>query len=186
MTIFDGFTLIVSILAAFVAWRAVNSARIANDKSDKANSISEAALRFQVMMPALNYYMSAEMYVAIGNLWAFYNEDPDKLADRFVSQRNKDQLKAESLEPAKQLDFIKTTVDYHRRQVGQFYGLLTSIYDEGGFQRKWLYSYWRRRELQVIPSIIIPLEAALATQIGTDEPLISNERLLRLYNDCPS
>ncbi len=184
MTALEILTLTVSILSAISAAGAAIYAKHALNKSDKANSISEAALRFQVLVPALTDYMSADMYVAISNLWNFYNVAPDTLSERFISQRNSDQRNADSLKPAERMDFIKTTVDYHRRQVGQFYGLLTSIYDEGGFQRKWLYTYWRKRELQILLKIIIPLEAALAKEIGTEEPLLSNARLKRLYDDC--
>jgi hypothetical protein len=186
MTSLEILTLTVSILSFIAAAGAALYARIALEKSQKANDISAAALRFQVLVPALTDYMSADMYIAIGSLWNFYKVDPDTLADRFVKQRNSDQLKADALAPAQRMEFIKTTVDYHRRQVGQFYGLLTSIHDEGGHQRKWLYTYWRKRELQIIPKIIIPLEAALALAIGTEAPVISNERLKRLYDDCPS
>ena len=186
MTTFEGIVLTVSILSVIAAAAAAIYAKNALDKADKANSISEAALRFQVLVPALTDYMSAEMYVALSNLWTFYKIDPDTLAERFVSQRHADQGMVEALNHADRMEYIKTTVDYHRRQVGQFYGLLTSIYDEGGYQRKWLYTYWRKRELQILTKIIIPLEMALANDIGTDEPVISNARLKKLYDDCPN
>lgn len=186
MTPLETLTLTVSILAVIAAAASAVYARIATEKAHKANEISEAALRFQVLVPALTDYMSADMYVAIGNLWSFYKLDPGTLGERFIKQRNADQQKIDALAPTEKMEFIKSTVDYHRRQVGQFYGLLTSIYDEGGHQRKWLYTYWRKRELQIIPKIIIPLEIALAQSIGTDAPTISNDRLKRLHDDCPS
>lgn len=186
MTRMEIITLVVSVLSFIAAAGSAFYARIALEKSQQANDISESALRFQVLVPALTDYMSAEMYMAIDNLWGFYKREPDTLAARFVSQRNADKLRAEELPPAERLDFTKSTIDYHRRQVGQFYGLLTSIHDEGGHQKKWLYSYWRKRELQIIPKIIIPLEVALAQSIGTDIPVITNDRLMRLYDDCPS
>lgn len=186
MTSLEILTLTVSILAVIAAIAAAIYARIATEKAQKANELSEAALRFQVLVPALTDYMSADMYVAIGSLWSFYKVDPNTLGSRFIARRNSDQQVIDGLSPEKRMDFIKTTVDYHRRQVGQFYGLITSIYDEGGHQRKWVYTYWRKRDLQILPKIIIPLETELARAIGTDIPLISNERLKRLHDDCPS
>ena len=186
MTTLEILTFTISVLAVIVATAAAVYARIATEKAHKANEISEAALRFQVLVPALTDYMSADMYVAIGNLWSFYKTDPSTLGGRFITQRNSDQQTIDSLPPEKRMDFIKTTVDYHRRQVGQFYGLVTSIYNEGGHQQKWVYTYWRKRELQILPKIIIPLETALAQAIGTDTPAISNERLKRLHDDCPN
>lgn len=126
------------------------------------------------------------MYIAIRSLWEFLEVNPATVSQRFIDRRNKDRGWLETLDLEERATFIRSTIDFHRRQVSQFYGLLTSIYDEGSYQRKWLYTYWRKRELKIIPDILIPLENALAQAIGAPAPQISIDRLTRLYDDCPS
>ena len=185
MTPFEILTLTLSSLSILAAAGAAIYAGKAIERATAANKISEASLRFQVLVPALTEYMSADMYISISQLWAFYKLDPATLGDRYKAQREIDTRIGRNLSGNEYLEFTKSTLDYSRRKVGQFYGMLTSIYDEGGSQRKWVYTYWRKRELQIIPNIIIPLEEALSESIATPVSKISNERLLRLYNDCP-
>ncbi|BAL95236.1 hypothetical protein [Rubrivivax gelatinosus] len=130
--------------------------------------------------------MSTEMYVAISHLWAFYAVDPSTLAERYKQQRAADLEAAGKLQGEAYSGFVKNTIDHHRRRVGQFYGLLKAIHDEGGYQRRWVYMYWRRRELEILPKIIIPLEEALADSIGTPASKLANQRLTELYDDSPA
>jgi hypothetical protein len=160
-------------------------AQRANARADAANKISESALRFQVLLPILSDYMSADMYIAISKLWDFYKIDPQNLAARYHLQRENDMRTAINLSGEEYASFMKYTLDHHRRRVGQFYGMLTAIYEEGGYQRNWVYTYWRKRELQILPKIIIPLEEALAQSIETPASKIVNARLSKLYDDCP-
>jgi hypothetical protein len=186
MTANEILTLTVAFLAFLAAAGSAVYAGRANERSDAANRISESALRFQVLVPILTDYMSTDMYVAISQLWDFYQKDPETLAARYRSQREEDLKQANELFGSERAAFMQCTLDHQRRRVGQFYGLLTSIYDEGGHQRKWVYTFWRKRELQILPKIIIPLEEALAQSIDTPASKIVNERLKRLYDDCPT
>ena len=179
-------SLLAAVGSALYAKSSAHSARKAVDRADAANKIAESAVRFQVLWPALTDYMSTEMYIAVGHLWTFYNKDPSTLAERYKWQREADIRTANELSGENYSNFVKNTIDHHRRRVGQFYGLLTAIYDEGGHQRKWIYTYWRKRELQVLPNIIIPLEDALTELIKVPASRLSNERLMKLYEDCPS
>lgn len=175
----------VSIFALVASAASAYYAKLALERSDLANRLAESSVKFQVLWPTLNDYMSTDMYVAIGHLWSFYTKDPATLKDRYKQQREADQKAASSLQGEEYSNFIKNTLDHHRRRVGQFYGLLKAIHDEGGEQRRWIYTYWSRRELEILPSIIIPLEEALGEMIGTPASTMSNERLQRLYDDCP-
>jgi hypothetical protein len=186
MTTNEVLTLTVAFLSFVAAAGSAVYAGKALERATAANKISDASLRFQVLVPALTEYMSADMYIAIGKLWSFYKADPGTLQQRYMVQLAADAQSASALSGAAYVDFTRTTVDYSRRKVGQFYGMLTSIYDEGGSQRKWIYTYWRKRELQILPDILIPLEEALAQSIGTPASKFANDRLLRLYNDCPA
>ena len=185
MTPTEVLTLTVAVLAFLAAAGSARYARKALDRADVANEIAESSVRFQVLWPTLTDYMSTDMYVAVGHLWNFYKEDPATLKARYKWQREADVKAASSLSGESYASFVKNTIDHHRRRVGQFYGLLTAIYDEGGHQRKWVYTYWRKRELQILPSIIIPLEEALAELIDTPASKVANERLIKLFQDCP-
>jgi hypothetical protein len=185
MTANEILTLTVSTLSFLAAAGAAYYAKHALMRSDLANRIAESSVKFQVLWPTLNDYMSTDMYVAIGHLWAFYSEKPDTLKARYKWQREADLKAANAFQGEEYSHFVKNTLDHHRRRVGQFYGLLKAIHDEGGDQRKWVYTYWRRRELEILPKIIIPLEEALGELIGTPASRLANERLLELYNDCP-
>ncbi len=185
MTSLEILTLTVSVLAVIAASAAAIYANRANERASSANSIATSSLRFQVLVPALTEYRSAEMHFAVRNLWRFYKVNPETLVPRFQEQLLKDEEIADGLKPTEASDFLRSTINFQRRQVSQFYGLLTSIHDEGGYQRKWLYTYWQERELRIIPRILVPLTAALAESIDAPLPDISVERLKRLYDDCP-
>jgi hypothetical protein len=181
----DVLALTVSILSMIAtAATAVYAAR-AVERSRAASQIAEASLRFQVLLPALFEYRSAEMLVAIRALWEFARAHPNDLAGAFKAQRERDQQHLATLKGNEQLAFLRTTLDYHRRQVSQFYGFLTSVYDEGGSQRKWIYTHWGRSDLKIIPEVIVPMEKALGQTIGAPASSITLDRLLRLYNDSP-
>jgi hypothetical protein len=185
MTAVEILSLTVSFLAAAAAGAAAIYAGRANEKAASANNIATSSLRFQVLVPALTEYRTAEMHFAVRNLWHFYKEDPETLIARFQKKFLEDEKRAAELGPEKASEFLRTTINFQRRQVSQFYGLLTSIYDEGGDQRKWLYTYWQERELRIIPLILVPLTAALAESIDATLPDISVARLNRLYHDSP-
>lgn len=178
-------TLTVGILSFVAAAASAIYAGRALERAAAANRTAEAALRFQVLVPALTEYRSPEMYLAVRHLWQFARRDPNTLGPRFIVRREADNKLFEELERDVAPNFLKTTIDYHRRQVSQFYALLTSIYDEGGHQRKWLYTYWRRRELKIIPEILIPLELAVGEAMGAPVSKIALDRLRRLYDDAP-
>ncbi len=185
MTSLEILTLTVSVLSAIAAGGAAIYAGRANERASSANDIATSSLRFQVLVPALTEYRSTEMHFAIRNLWLFYNENPETLVPRFQKQLLEDDKKAKELGPEKATDFLRSRINFQRRQVSQFYGFLTSIHEEGGYQRKWLYTYWQERELRILPCILVPLTAALAESIDAPLPYLSVERLNMLYNDCP-
>ncbi len=179
-------TLTVSVLSFIGAAGAAVYARHAVKTARTANQIAEASLRFQVLLPALFEYRSAEMLVAIRSLWDFASEHPNEIGESFQSRREEDRIRLATLNGNDHLGYLRTTLDFHRRQVTQFYGFLTSVYDEGGIQRKWIYTHWSKSDLKIIPEVLVPMEKALGQAIGTPASPTTLDRLLRLYNDCPS
>lgn len=186
MSAFETITLFVSVLsavaAAVAAWYAIRAV----GRAEAANKIAEASLRYDVLVPALQDYRSPEMFIAIRSLWEFFEEDPLTLAQRFTDRRSMERKSLETLPLEDRSIFTLSTIDFQRRQVSHFYGLLTMMYDEGGFQRKWLYTYWSKSELKIIPEILIPLENALTQATGKPGLTDFIERLRRLYDDSPS
>ena len=175
-------TFIVSVVSMIVsgtyAARAVERARA-------ANQIAEASLRFQVLLPALFEYRSVEMLVAIRSLWDFAREHPNDIAEAYRSRREQDLCDLAGLKGDEHVNYLRATVDFHRRQVSQFYGFLTSVFDEGGSQRKWIYTHWGKSDLEIIPRVIVPMERALGEAIGSASSSATLDRLLRLYRDSP-
>ena len=182
----DILTLTVSILSMLGTAAAAIYANRAVERARAASKIAEAALRFQVLMPALLEYRSAEMLVAIRALWDFARAHPNDIAEAYQAQRVIDHQHLANLMGNEHLDYLRGTLDFHRRQVSQFYGFLTSVYDEGGMQRKWLYTHWGRADLQIIPDVIVPMEKALGAALRTPASPTTLDRLLRLYNDSPN
>ena len=180
----DILTLTVSILSFLAATGSALYARHALVFSESATRTADASLRFQVLVPALAEYRSARMFVAIRHLWDFYKVNPSTLVERFQWQYEADRKAEEKLEGDELLAHVEVSLDFHRRQVTHFYNMLTSVYDEGGLQRKWLYTYWHRRELRIIPDILVPIERALAVSIDAPVARVTIDRLTQMYEDC--
>ena len=115
MSATEVFALTISVLAFLAAAASAVYAGRALERAAAANKIAEASLRFQVLVPALTEYRSAEMYVAIRHLWEFAKEDPSTLSQRFKVQRERDNKLIADLECDLAPNFMRTTIDYHRR-----------------------------------------------------------------------
>jgi hypothetical protein len=176
--IVSGLSMIGTVAAGIYACRAI-------EISKAANRTAEASLRYQVLLPALFEYRSAEMLVAIRSLWDFVREHPNDVAEAFNEQRERDLQHLALLRADERLDYMRTTIDFHRRHVSQFYAFLTSVHEDGGFQRKWIYTHWSRTDLRIIPEVIVPMEKALAQAIGSPASPITLDRLRKLYEDSP-
>ena len=179
-------TFVVSVLSMIGTAGAAVYAGRAIERARAAEKIAEASLRFQVLLPALMEYRTAEMLVSIRTLWAFARANRGDLQGAYRAQYEIDSAHLAELRGQAHLDYLRGTLDFHRRQVSQFYGFLTSVYDEGGAQRKWIYTHWGRSDLQIIPDIIVPLEKELGATIGTPASPTTLDRLLRLYEDSPT
>ncbi len=176
---------ILTLLSVIAAAAAAVYAGRAVERAHAANQIAEASLRFQVLLPALFDYRSAEMLIAIRSLWAFAREHSNNVGEAYKSQCERDSHDLAGLKGDEHVSHLRSTIDFHRRQVSQFYGLLTSVYDEGGIQRKWIYTHWSKSDLEIIPKAIVPMEIALGQTIETPASPTKLDRLLRLYRDCP-
>jgi len=125
------------------------------------------------------------MMAALRSLRSFAKAHPNDRSDAYRLQVELDEQHLASLTGREHLEYLRGTIDFDRRLVSQFYAFLTSVYDEGGMQRKWLYTHWSRSDLQIIPDIIIPMEQALGVVRGNPASPTTLERLIRLYHDSP-
>jgi hypothetical protein len=125
----------------------------------------------QVLTTLLLEYRSRPMYEAVSALWQFRRTYPTEtdLADAFAALPNDDPL------------------HYHRRLVSQFYGLVAGLYSASLVPDTLLYSYWSRRDLEIIPQVILPIERVLRLKIsGPDaERGQWEDKLKKLYDDAP-
>jgi hypothetical protein len=184
-TALEVLTLAASAIAGMGAYASARIAKDALARSTKANETAQSALRFQVLWPALTEYRSPEMLVAIRTLWEFFRDHPTDLAEAFKSRWKLDQSKLRTLHGKDKLEYLCTTLDFHRRQVSHFYSFLTAVYDEQGALRKWIYTNWGKQDLDILPKIIIPMERALSESIRVPALRTTLERLQRLYDECP-
>jgi len=177
-------TFTVSILSLLAAVGSAVYAGRSNAVAQAALRTSEVALQYQVLLPTLFEYRTADMLMAIRSLWSFAREHPSDLEVAFATRRAKDYAELEQMEPTKRSDHLRTTLDYKRRIVSQFYGILTSVHQQGGLQRKFIYTHWSKSDLQIIPDVLIPMEKCVAGMSSTQtSPTL--DRLRTLYDDCP-
>jgi hypothetical protein len=178
MSMVSAISTVAAIVAIIYARRTVSMARA-------ANQIAQGSYRFQVLLPALSEYRSAEMLMAVRSLWNFSRNHPTDIEEAYRARRAKDLETLDTLRGDEQLSHLRTTLDFQRRLVSQFYAFLTSVYDEGSHQRKWIYTHWGKSDLEIIPKVIAPMERALGESIGSAASPIILDRLLRLYRDSP-
>jgi hypothetical protein len=178
-------TLILTAISTSAAVVALVQSKRAGEKARAANRVAEAAVRFQVLLPALFEYRSADMFIAVRALWDFWRAHPSNIKQAYIAQWERDSSRLRSLQGDDHLKFLRGTIDFHRRHVSQFYSFLTSVYDEGGDQRKWIYTHWGRADLEIIPNVIVPMETALREVVGSVASPKTLNRLLRLYEDSP-
>ena len=186
MTTYEGWSLVVSLIAMIGTAAAGYYAGKAIDRSKAAERIAEASLRYQVLLPVVLEYRSAEMHFAIRTLWDFARKHTNNLAEAYQAQLSMDRAQMDQLPAHERLGYLRTTLDYQRRQVSQLYSFLTSVHDDGGFMRKLIYTHWSKSDLQIIPEVLIPMEVALGKAINNPASRTTLDRLKYLYEDSPN
>jgi len=129
-------------------------------------------------------YSSSAMLLAIGTLWKLRRDNGDEFTQVYLKTWKIEEEAVAKIEPSKQLEATAAGLHHRRRIVKLFYDRLAGLYELGVFPRKMIYRYWTRDDLRIIPEVLIPLEQAVAKELGTKpamDPL--RIRLERLYND---
>jgi hypothetical protein len=176
--ILSAISMIAALGSAFYAGGSINTAKA-------ANKTAEQALQYQVLIPMLVEYKSAEMLMAVRTLWAFARKNPGRVKEAFTIQRDEEYNALQLLPLADQVNQLRATIDYQRRIVSQFYGILISILDQGSLQKAFVYSHWGKSDLSIITEVLIPMELA-ATHVASlvDSPSLT--RLKKFYDNCPA
>jgi hypothetical protein len=125
------------------------------------------------------------MLLAVGTLWRLPRQHSDRFTDVCLeSWRAEQQRIVGRTPPTEQIAATVASLHHQRRTVSLFYNLLAGLYELRVFPRRVIYRYWTRTDLQIIPEILIPLEEAIAGELGTSPGLTAlRSRLLRLYDD---
>ena len=147
-------------------------------------STATGALMHQVLVDILFEYRSVEMLVAIRSLRRFYNDHKEHLEEAYNGIRRTEEIEIAKLEPEQRIERERITLHHQRRFVEIFYSLLAGLYELQVITGKTLYTYWTKKDLEIIPLIILPIRRALSKRFGTD-PSEEDARLKRLYDDCP-
>jgi hypothetical protein len=138
------------------------------------------------LVGVLQEYRSAEMMLAVNQLWAFRRQHGDDFVQAYLASWREDDARIARLPPEQQLDAFHVTLHYRRRLVKEFFHLLAGLYELGMLPTAVLYTYWNEAELKIIPEIVIPLETAVAQELRMEKELGDwHRRLERLYDGRP-
>lgn len=167
-TISDSVTAIMAVaalIAAGFAWR-----------------LSKRTFRYQIVNELLKEYRSKEMGSSIRRLNEYFREcgsNQDALVEKYK----------EDYRNEKQGD---DSIHNHRRAVSSFYQQVAILADKDSYIRKTAYEIWKRGDLEIIETIIIPIEVrAMRTILGRqpilDEPKYPMyvKRMLTFYRRAP-
>ncbi len=132
----------------------------------------------QSIIPLLMEYRSKEMLEAVGALWEFRRKNDKHMVDAYEKQYRKN-----------------VKLHHQRRLVSQYYGILSGLYSFGIIPQNVLFAYWSKKDLRIIPEVIIPIEIKLEALLfrGGGDKQSSNKSsmqrwtamMLQLYNDAP-
>ncbi len=131
-----------------------------------------------LLVPLLLEYRSQQMHEAISALWEFKHSHKEKFLDVY-EERVKE----------------NNSIHFHRRLVSQFYGIVAGLYVTNSFPKEIIYSYWSKKDLQILPEIILPIENKLQAilpssrqaSFAAKDPvfILWEEKLKKLYLDAP-
>jgi len=131
-----------------------------------------------LLVPLLLEYRSQKMHEAISALWELKHTHNDKFLEVYEGQLQ-----------------INNGIHFQRRLVSHFYGILAGLYETDSIPKEIIYSYWSRKDLQILPEIILPIENRLQIVLPTSRQtpssakdpvfIVWEEKLRKLYKDAP-
>jgi hypothetical protein len=134
----------------------------------------------EVVVKTLDDYCSAPMLVAIYRLWDFWyqHQDPKDLVKSYNDLQEKE-FKAifgvasgpSSVNSQRSsVDAVCETLHHQRRTVTRYYVVLASLLEQKVLSEEFLRVQWSKKDLSIIPKILLPIERGFATRLGTAPP----------------
>lgn len=141
--------------------------------------------RYRVLFDLVAAYKTPEMYQAVARLWEFYRlyPDPGRLTDFYLQTKKSDMVALDALPLERKADATRGSLHYQRWIVSKFYFLLAGVHYLDVIPSDLMYLFWSKSDLEVVPKLLIPIETALAKELGHDPQ--SLQLLTRLYGDAP-
>jgi hypothetical protein len=156
---------VAALIAAIFAWR-----------------LSKRTFRYQIVNELFKEYRSKEMGSSIRRLYEYFREcgsNQDVLIEKYK----------EDYKNGKQGD---ESIHNHRRSVSNFYQQVSILAEKDRYIRKTAYEIWKKGDLEIIETIIIPIEVRAMRAILNREPILEEakypvnlKRLLRFYRRAP-
>ena len=141
----------------------------------------------QVLVSLLNDYRSAEMMLAVRALWDLKRKHPTDVVAAYEAKQAAEAASVAILPEAERPGAERRTIHFQRRLVSQFYQLLGGLYFLAVVPKDVFFTHWERRDLQIIPEILLPIEMAQAKVTwGTGaDASPSGMRMRKLFDDAP-
>jgi len=124
---------------------------------------SNRVLRYQTLAELTREYAQSEMGDHVDVLWNFYKQrNRDKKQVRRVFQNHlKEMDRLQDQSPHLLEEFGGTKLNLARRQVSHFYQRMAVLYKGRLVNPRILYRLWTKKDLLIIPEVIIPLGETL-------------------------
>jgi hypothetical protein len=150
--------------------------------SVRAWFLSKITFKHQILNDLFREYRSPEMGLVIRRMHELYascSSDENKLIKKYVKAYTDEKDKKES-------------IHFQRRRISGFYQQIAALSDKDARYRKIVYAMWNKKDLEIIPKILIPIETkAIPIALGNRPAMNYTEikesfkRMLRLYEDAP-
>lgn len=147
--------------------------------------VADRNLKRQAIFDMFKDYRSPQMQYALATLWDMYRaKGKDNFLDEYetIYKKEKQQIQGEQLK--NKIKSTEGSLDAQRRMVSQFYGHLTTLYNQKIFPKRIIFKTWKKEDLEIIDVIIIPMENKLR-EMRNEKPLEKNTvnfPMLALYN----
>ncbi len=170
--VISALALVFSLVGIIIAWLAWRNAR--------------QTLLHQTVVSLENEYRLAEMLFAVKTLWDFYEtHGASNLGQKYLEEYSRDNAWVASLPKDERIKAEASTLHCQRRIVSHFFEKVARLYFAKVIPKKIVFNIWPKNDLRIIPTILIPMETALAQELSGPTPAIRHRNLKRLYDDAP-
>jgi hypothetical protein len=144
--------------------------------------LSKRIFRYQITNELFKEYRSEKMGYYIRHLHDYFREcgsNQDTLVKKYI----------EDYEKEKKVD---DPIHNHRRAVSNFYQQAAILADKDRYIKKTAYEIWKKRDLEIIETIITPIEVRAIRMALGQEPILDEAKypvylktMLRFFRNAP-